>query len=97
MGAGKYYDNFREVIINVTNKCNLNCSYCYYKKKSDNMPPEMITSIILSALKCNPKDRINIYFMGGEPTLCLKNISQAINDVKSHKEFNRLIFSLRLL
>lgn len=67
------------VVINVTNKCNLLCPYCYQsagRAYKDELRSEEIVSVIKQALEINPE--INISLSGGEP-LMRKGITEIIS------------------
>ena len=57
--------------------CNLNCDYCYYKKKQDlypdensfRMPDDILEEYILQHIETSPDPVISFSWHGGEPTL----------------------------
>ena len=65
------YD-LNSITLNVTNNCNLNCSYCFEHKKSDAI---MTTETAIEIIKCaykkvNPKiGTFTFNIFGGEPLL----------------------------
>lgn len=72
------------VIFNLTDRCNLKCSYCYagyYQRRKDELALERITAIIdeLSTMGCR-----RISFGGGEPLL-RQDIEEIIKRVKEKK------------
>jgi len=72
------------VILNVTDRCNLKCSYCYaayYQRRKDEMSLDRILKIIdeLSGMGCK-----RISFGGGEPLL-REDIGEMIKRVKEKK------------
>ena len=85
-----------EYYIYVTNKCNLNCSYCsvMLEHNRTQLPDEPIYS--LDALKefvdsiqsTRPNDTARIYFFGGEPTLNFDTILSIILTFKDIKTYN---------
>jgi radical SAM protein with 4Fe4S-binding SPASM domain len=50
----------------ITSKCNNSCSFCYYKKRSEEMSLETIKKYVELLNKIKPK---KIILIGGEPTL----------------------------
>ena len=58
--------NIHTVWLVITSKCNNNCSFCYYKKRSEEMSLETIKKYIILLNKIKPK---KIILIGGEPTL----------------------------
>ena len=71
-------NNSSEIIIFLTDKCNLACSYCKYANLTQiNQYPEVPTSKIIETACSLIKDQnyITITFQGGEPLLCYKQIN----------------------
>lgn len=70
----------------VTEKCNLNCSYCYMKKNSINMSNETFDkhykSLPILMSKYNQSDYVTSFF-GGEPLLNFELIKYAVNILKN--------------
>ena len=78
------------LVINVTNQCNLRCSYCYanygkfdQKNKNDkNIDKETIDDLF-TFIKSNQIRRINrVMFFGGEPLIAYKEIAIICNKFK---------------
>jgi molybdenum cofactor biosynthesis enzyme MoaA len=71
----------RRVYIRVTNKCNRQCSFCYYRddpKKPEDMSLATLKEIIDKEMQLLPKNGyLRIELTGGEPSLC-KNINEII-------------------
>lgn len=70
------YSNINEVHIEITNMCNLSCTYCYAetllpgKHQSMNLfTNELYTSTILKMLSESKSETLDIVFHGGEPLL----------------------------
>ena len=63
--------NISALIIKVTNKCNLDCKYCYedVSKQGDTLPIETFKTIAQKAITSSVNDKITFIFHGGEPTL----------------------------
>lgn len=85
-----------EYYIYITNKCNLNCSYCsvMLEHNRSQLPAEPIYT--LDALKAfvnsiqstHPDDTARLYFFGGEPTLkfdTIYSIILAFKNIKAYK------------
>lgn len=71
------------VHIRATDKCNLNCPYCYTKDNSDKN--DMSDEEMLEILKlCNQKEVLGITWTGGEPFM-RKNMVSLINAVHDMK------------
>lgn len=68
------------LVLYVTSKCNLNCSYCYVKKSKEVMKLQTYIDIF----KKYKKEIDTITFFGGEPLLYFKLISQIIEYNKSN-------------
>jgi uncharacterized protein len=76
------FNNAEALIIKVTNKCNIECSYCYENtnKKGDIMSIEVFYKIIEKAILSTSKQIITVIFHGGEPLLLPTEwYSKAIN------------------
>jgi len=87
--------NLSALIIKVTNRCNLECKYCYedIAKKGDILLIETFKHIAEKAITSSINKRLNFIFHGGEPTLVpLQWYSEAITfclDLAS--KFNKTI------
>lgn len=72
----------RDVILLITNACNLNCKYCYERYKNNNsMSEEICKQVLLKEFySASPQtSHISITYLGGEPLLnfsLVKNISE---------------------
>jgi uncharacterized protein len=61
--------------LTLTERCNLDCVYCYEKKKDlARMPVELAKQAIADALSLDEFDELEIDFHGGEPFLAFKEI-----------------------
>lgn len=63
--------------IQVTNRCNLRCSYCYAKKGNNQISPligKKIIDTIFNAAKLHGYKNIKIKYSGGEPLLSFNEI-----------------------
>lgn len=59
-----------QLMLIVTDKCNLHCTYCYeYKKNVNVMKIEKAKKIIETYLNSLYYDTVDILFFGGEPLL----------------------------
>ncbi|QUI23084.1 radical SAM protein [Vallitalea pronyensis] len=60
------------ILLNITNNCNMACSYCYYQHEMDshpgNMPIDTLEAII-KGLAESPFEEIEFIFHGGEPLI----------------------------
>lgn len=68
-----------EIVLNLTNKCNLNCLYCSNdaNKNSDfDLTDDQILSIIYDIIEYKP---FNVCFTGGEPLLRQNVLKKSIN------------------
>ncbi len=80
-------NSLRKVVINVSNKCNLNCLYCYaeggsYGRKDELMKKDTFIKIVDELIN-KGINRIGIVsFFGGEPLLNYKLIEYAIPYLK---------------
>lgn len=73
-------DKAIRIVLNITNKCNFACKYCWAKsspKGTEVMSPQTARNIVT---KLSVVQKINrIHFMGGEPTLNIENIKAVVN------------------
>ena len=77
------------LLLSLTEQCNLRCSYCYYKvsqaDRSLVMSDDILEKAILVALERTIKlkhDFFNITFFGGEPTLRMDSIRKGVRYAK---------------
>lgn len=83
------------ICLNVTNKCNLNCIYCFENHISDSsfMSIKIAKKSVDFLLKQNPTgSKFSVVFFGGEPLLNFKLIKETIKycssiSKKTNKEF----------
>jgi len=76
-----------QVWLNLTNRCNFSCPYCYsssFRKKRDSvdMDPETAKNIIDWSFKVsrnNPRNYIKFVFFGGEPLLNVKTLKFSLD------------------
>lgn len=73
-----------EYIIHLTEKCNLNCTYCYEKKRNKDISFEDIKKLVDYEISQKQKYSI-IIFYGGEPLLQKNIIKNTIDYIKSKK------------
>lgn len=77
----------------VTNRCNLNCVYCYENSKSTSLlNPDLCKEIISQYLNSKEYDEIEIDFFGGEPFLEFYTIRSVCEWVWSKRWRNKYIF-----
>lgn len=63
------------LMLTVTEKCNLNCIYCYEQQKNTNYLDTAIAKKKIEEIICNKNpDLLIISFHGGEPFLCFSQI-----------------------
>jgi len=82
--------SIKTLIINVTDKCNLNCVYCsrqFARKKSSSMESMLINKILQKAANYAEKNkiRLTVQFHGGEPLIEFNKIKGAINSISRDK------------
>lgn len=74
----------------VTQKCNLQCRYCYIGKKSLSMPLSVASRIIDFIFRRTPKEEnIHIGFFGGEPLLAFKAIQNITDIIENHSDYDK--------
>lgn len=73
----------------ITQRCNLNCHYCYIGKGKERMTPTVAKAIINFAHEHTPLDEnIDFYFFGGEPLLEFELIKAITKEIEAHPSFN---------
>lgn len=82
-----------EYIIHLTDSCNLNCSYCYEKKRNKDIDFENIKYLIDNEINKKSKDTI-IYFYGGEPLLKKDVIKDTIDYINSKKSKTKFLYGI---
>lgn len=82
------YSDCVELVISLTNACNLHCKYCFIGEEGSNVKDISFESIDKSLLsiaeiaRVKNKSRIYIQFFGGEPTLRPNLMAYTINRAK---------------
>ncbi|MBR2088951.1 MAG: radical SAM protein [Fibrobacter sp.] len=92
------------LVLSLTERCNLRCSYCYYKvsheSRSLTMPNDIMEAAILLAFERTlslGQNYLNITFFGGEPLLCMGLIHKGVEFAKAlvrERENFRLRFAV---
>ncbi len=73
----------------ITQKCNLNCSYCYIGKKPSSMSLDVACAAVDFLFeRTPPEDIIDIGFFGGEPLLEFELIKSITAMIKSHPQYD---------
>jgi uncharacterized protein len=101
--------NIKQVTIEMTERCNLNCHYCAYGnlysrvvRKGADIPFSFIRNILVYLnekmnTSLNISDRLPFFisFYGGEPLICFDRIKQTVDLVKQmHFSHNAVTFSM---
>lgn len=90
---GEWDNILRTLVVNVTDKCNLDCLYCSRQSSRKN-PKAMSISLLQAVLKKaanyaeKEKIKLIIQFHGGEPLLEFKKIIKAIDRLSKNKREN---------
>ncbi|MFA5174578.1 MAG: radical SAM protein [Candidatus Pacearchaeota archaeon] len=88
------FDNIiKTLIINITDKCNLNCVYCsrqLARKNPGSMSLDLIKDILKKASDYAQKNKIQlmVQFHGGEPLLEFNKIIEAIDNLTINEKAN---------
>jgi len=88
--------NISKFIFVITDKCNLNCKYCYVKKKKIKLNNKTLNSLINIIKISNSKKKL-LVITGGEPLIEYDNIKKIINLLKNEKNIQISIASNGLL
>ena len=102
----------RQLILSVTDDCNLRCKYCIYsdayhltKDKSCKYMTEETAKraidyffeLISPQLRRNPRKKIGITFYGGEPLMNMKTIKYAVRYINQFYKESNVVFPLPFL
>jgi uncharacterized protein len=69
----------------LTQRCNLQCAYCYVGKRDARMPRDVAARVVDFAYRHTPPDEeIDFGFFGGEPLLEFELIRQVTEDLERH-------------
>lgn len=78
------------LVLSLTERCNLRCTYCYYKVSHEARSLTMSTEIMEAAIRfafertlALNQHFMNITFFGGEPLLCMDSIRRGVEYAKS--------------
>lgn len=84
------------LVLSLTERCNLRCTYCYYKVSHEARSLVMSNDIMEAAIRLAFERTLslnqrflNITFFGGEPLLCMDSIRRGVDFAKSlvHEQF----------
>lgn len=99
-----YFSRPTDVQFDITNRCNLNCLYCYNKSNEFISQAEMTDSEILRVIEKIIKqlDPLIVTFSGGEPFIrkdllfkCIKKLKHA--NIKTHINTNGLLLNKKII
>lgn len=78
------------LVLSLTERCNLRCTYCYYKVSHEARSLVMSNDIMEAAIKLAfertvalKQNFLNITFFGGEPLLCMDSVRRGVEFAKS--------------
>ena len=84
------------ILLSLTEKCNLRCSYCYYKKSQEERCAEMSDEVREAALRFAldktiefKQNALALTFFGGEPLLCFYAIRKSVDFLKENVQRRR--------
>lgn len=95
-GTNEETEKCLTIIINTTNRCNIQCKYCYAysnEKKYANFPSTSIIDDITKLVGNKKQQEISVVFHGGEPLLCWNNIIEMV--IKLNDRFNNISYSIQ--
>ena len=84
----------REIMLVLTQKCNLHCVYCYEQHSDQEMYWENIKQIIDSEYADKIDTERKVYFFGGEPFLAFNLIEQTVRYIESRYTSFRTTYSI---
>jgi len=82
------------LIVKVTRRCNLNCTYCYENiVKDGDMTIDVFKQLAEKAISSSSKDLITFIFHGGEPTLLPNSFYESAADfcISLSKEYKKKV------
>ena len=78
------------LVLSLTERCNLRCSYCYYKVSHEARSLVMTDDVMETAIRLAfertlklGQSFLNITFFGGEPLLCMDAIRRGVDFAKN--------------
>ncbi|PUB87699.1 MAG: hypothetical protein DBP02_00740 [gamma proteobacterium symbiont of Ctena orbiculata] len=91
----------QNITVFTSNRCNLDCSYCYVTKNNAMNDEKMSIDTFKSAVdnlltEFDTSKRINILFFGGEPLLNISFLTEAIGSLKKIEAEGKTKFSFSL-
>lgn len=94
--------NMQQIILELTEECNLRCDYCIYNDKNDGFrnfsPNDMSWDVAQKAidyiLKTSLMDEIFVGFYGGEPLLKFDLIKKCVEYALNNKKGKKLTFAM---
>lgn len=94
--------NMQQVILEVTEECNLRCTYCIYNNQNDgfrdfgkqNMSEKTAIKAIKYILETSMREEIYVGFYGGEPLLRFDLLQKCVSYALEHKANKKVTFSM---
>lgn len=73
-----------QYVVNVTNRCNLGCRYCYVDSlaRGEDMSPACFRRVVEAAYVLSRKQPISVILHGGEPLLVLRDYEETLEELK---------------
>ncbi len=81
-------------IVYLTDKCNMNCKYCYEHKKDREISFENIKNLVDNIIRYDESESCVLSFYGGEPLLKFDLIKQTIEYINSQNKNKRFLYSM---
>lgn len=85
--------NISHISIFITDKCNLECSYCYVSKSNIEISSSFVPDLI-EFLKCLETPVISLNFTGGEPLIYSEVIKEVVENCQDKVTGKQFVFSL---
>lgn len=83
----------KTIVLTLTNRCNLCCTYCYEELKDNrSMSFEIAKAILEKEFSASVNEELQIDFHGGEPLYCFEQIKQLCEWTFSEKRHCKYIF-----
>jgi len=85
--------NISHISIFITDKCNLECSYCYVSKSKIEISSSFVLDLI-EFLNCLKTPVISLNFTGGEPLIYSEVIKEVVENCQDKVTGKQFVFSL---
>ncbi len=90
-----FYENINTLVLFLSDKCNLNCSYCGNEKRNHKtLKIYLIKKIVNNIIKKSNTKKLVVQFYGGEPLLFFFKIKDIIYFIEKNKANKKIIYRI---